>query len=118
MSSYDTFLYLASLFIRTHLSLVVLAGVIYTLEVLTGKINFFQAFSKKKNNENEVRGLALFYSTLYFSFLLFFLLVEHFLLKRAPKDLPFGTWLYVALFLTLIFWNIYFGYHKKWLSKL
>ncbi len=100
-------------FVKAHIALLVILTVVFLLEYLTGSITFFRPLLRKKKDETELRGMSLCFSFLYFAFMLFYLLLEMTIFRSIPRDFSYGWWFYISSFMALLFWNIYFGFHKK-----
>lgn len=109
--------YFLFLIIKSHLTLLSLAFLLYVLEKSTGYVHFYSILLRQRKNEDEIKTGAIVYGFFYFMFMLMMLLADAFIAKKIPEGFSFSIWLYIVFVLSMIICKVYYDYHFKRLKS-
>jgi len=97
------------LLMESHLYLIGLILIIYTYELITGKLILVHWFLFKKDLKSAY-GSAIIESILYFFFNIGFGVYKAFIKKNVSEDFSFFIWFVIILCLSIIVGRLYYKY--------
>ncbi len=97
------------LLIISHLYLIGLILVIYTYELITGKLILVHWFLFRKDLKSAY-GSAIREAMLYFLFNIGFGIYKTFIKKNVPEEFSFLIWIVIVLSLSIIVGRLYYKY--------